>query len=227
MRRAYLRNVVAWKPPGGALAGAPEVRFLPPLVRRRCDDLTRAMLHVAEACAPPEALASSACVFASRRASLTAMVELLSALADGKPLSPNTFSHSVHNAPAGVFSVWAQNRNACSSVAAGRETFVSALLEALGLLARDPGRDVLLVCGDEAPPPPLPRGAGETVATHAVALWLGARGDGNALTLSLEASTAAAAPRASDALAFAEWWGGAAPALSLSHGKRRWTLTRG
>ena len=143
MRRALVRNVVSWTPPDGALAGAPDARFLPPLVRRRCDDLTRAMLHVAHECAPAEALAACACVFASRHASLTALVELLGSIAATKPLSPNTFSHSVHNAPAGVFSVWAQNRSACSSIAAGRESFVCGLVEALCLLSRDPSRDAI------------------------------------------------------------------------------------
>ncbi len=228
MRRAFVRNVAVWTPASGAGAGAPDVRFLPPLVRRRCDDLTRAMLHVAQACATPEALAACACVFASRHASLTALVELLSSLVAGKPLSPNVFSHSVHNAQAGVFSVWAQNRNACSSVAAGAETFLAALVEALALLAREPGRDVLLVCGDEFPLAPFGDDPAERAPTHALALTLGAGGEGAPLSLALERADGDDGPRTlPDALAFAAWWPSAAPSLALSHGGRRWTLTRG
>jgi hypothetical protein len=223
-----VRSVAAWTPPAGTLAGAPDVRFLPPLVRRRCDDLTRAMLHAAQACASPEALAACACVFASRHGSLTALVELLDSLVAAKPLSPNTFSHSVHNAPAGVFSVWAQNRGACSSVAAGRETFVTALVESLGLLAREPARDVLLVCGDEFALAPFAAEIGADAPTRAVALLLGASGEGAALSLALERADGETGSAADpDELAFAAWWASTAQSLALVHGERRWTLTRG
>ncbi|HEY8120729.1 MAG TPA: beta-ketoacyl synthase chain length factor [Myxococcota bacterium] len=227
MRRAWLRNLAVWTPPDGALAGAPEARFLPPLVRRRCDDLTRALLHVARECASPEQLAACACVFASRHASLSALVELLEALAAGKPLSPNTFSHSVHNAPAGVFSVWAQNRHACSSLAAGRESFACGWLEALGLLARDPTRDVLLVCGDEFPLAPLTPHAAAPAPTHALAVLLGSSGAGAPIELALEAAPENAEARAEpDELAFARWWAGDAAVLALAHSGRRWLLRR-
>jgi len=226
MKRAVVRRVVAWQPPEGELAGAPEARFLPPLVRRRCDDLTRAMLHVANECAPAGALAQCACVFASRHASLSALVELLSALAAGKPLSPNTFSHSVHNAPAGVFSVWAGNRNACSSIAAGRESFLCGLVEALGLLDREPTRDVLLVCGDEFPLAPLTPHAQPLAPTHAVAVLLTMQGDGDAVELALVNRSVASSGSEPDELAFARWWESGTPELDLAHSDRLWTLSR-
>ena len=227
MRRALVRRVVSWTPADGALAGAPDARFLPPLVRRRCDDVTRAMLHVANECANAEQLAACACVFASRYASLSALVELLEALAAGKPLSPNTFSHSVHNAPAGVFSVWAKNRNACSSIAAGHESFACGLLEAFCLLAREPARDVLLVCGDEYPLAPLTPHADALAPTHALALLLGTGGEGAPLELVLEqGSTAREAGRGPDELAFAAWWSKGEPAFTLEHAPRRWILRR-
>ena len=227
MRRALVRRVVSWTPADGALAGAPDARFLPPLVRRRCDDVTRAMLHVANECASAEQLAACACVFASRHASLSALVELLEALAAGKPLSPNTFSHSVHNAPAGVFSVWAKNRNACSSIAAGRESFACGLVEALCLLAREPQRDVLLVCGDEYPLAPLTPHADAIAPTHAVALLLGTSGQGAPLEIALAAGSGTAEPgRAPDELAFAAWWPTSESELALEHAARRWILRR-
>jgi len=227
MKRALVRRVVAWTPAEGALAGAPEARFLPPLVRRRCDDLTRAMLQVAHECGSAQQLEACACVFASRHASLTALVELLDSLTNAKPLSPNTFSHSVHNAPAGVFSVWAKNRNACSSIAAGRESFACGLVEALGLLAREPARDVLLVCGDEFPLAPLTPQADVLAPTHAVAVLLGASGEGVPLELALEAATADAAAAAEpDELAFARWWTRDQRELPLRHANRTWLLRR-
>ncbi|MBM4384412.1 MAG: beta-ketoacyl synthase chain length factor [Deltaproteobacteria bacterium] len=227
MKRALVRQVVAWKPDAGAQAGAPDARFLPPLVRRRCDDVTRAMLHVAHECASAAQIEACACVFASRHASLTALVELLDSITTGRALSPNTFSHSVHNAPAGVFSVWAKNRSACSSISAGRESFVCGLVEALGLLAREPERDVLLVCGDEFPLAPLTPHADVLAPTHAVALLLGESGDGAPLVLALDSVTERAeSPAEPDELAFVRWWSGPEASLTLVHETRRWLLRR-
>jgi hypothetical protein len=126
-----------------------------------------------------------------------------------------------------VFSVWAHNKNACSSIAAGPETFACALLEALGLLAREPTRDVLLACGDEYALAPLTESARPLAPTHAVAVLLGSAGEGTPLELALEACEEREAPHAlPDALAFARWWHSDARELCLEHGPRRWRLSR-
>ena len=70
MLSVSLRRFAAWAPgladPGawqagarapapGGREGSPEARFLPPMLRRRCTALSRAMLHVAfEACPEQE-----------------------------------------------------------------------------------------------------------------------------------------------------------------------------
>ena len=244
MTSAVVRRLAAWAPgltteedwrsfsaaPHAleAQPGAPDARFLPPLVRRRCDDLTRALLHVANACAA-EQLASCATVFASRFSCLTSLVELVEALVAGRALSPNTFSHSVHNAPVGVLSVWARNRNAGSSIAAGHESFACGLLEALCFLARDPTRDVLLLSGDEYALAPFTPHARPHAPTHALAMLLGASGAGDPLAFDLEAMDggASAAPRdLPDTLAFARWWYSPSSALALEHPPRRWVARR-
>jgi hypothetical protein len=245
MTRAVVREVAAWAPglatkPAwreracaaqtiAPIAGAPDARFLPPLVRRRCDDLTRALLEVANESGAAEQLADCAAVFATRHASLTALAELLDALAEGRALSPNTFSHSVHNAPAGVFSVWANNRNACSSVAAGSETFLCGVLEGLGLLAREPARDVLLVCGDEYAPAPFTASTRPLAPTHAIALRFGSAGDGTTIELALEtASEVGGDPGDAmpDELEFARWWYSESKEIAFEHGPRRWVFRR-
>jgi hypothetical protein len=71
-----------------------------------------------------------------------------------KVLSPTKFHNSVHNAPAGYWSISAQNRAPSSSVACGRESFPAALLEA-AVLAVQAERPVLLVAADVAVEGPL------------------------------------------------------------------------
>lgn len=71
-----------------------------------------------------------------------------------KVLSPTKFHNSVHNAPAGYWSISAENRAPSSSVANGRESFPVALLES-AVLAVTKRQPVLLVAADVAVEGPL------------------------------------------------------------------------
>jgi hypothetical protein len=64
-----------------------------------------------------------------------------------KVLSPTKFHNSVHNAPAGYWSISAENRAPSSSIAGSRHSFPVAFLEA-GVFATVESRPVLLVTAD-------------------------------------------------------------------------------
>ena len=89
-----------------------------------------------------------AVVFASRHGNINESVGLFQRLARQEPLSPTRFSHTVHNAQAGLFSIAAANRSGSSSISAREETFACGFLEALTFIERNPERSVLLVVGD-------------------------------------------------------------------------------
>ena len=109
----------AWSRAPAPLAheGAPNIAFIPPAVRRRCTRLTKMMLRAAfDACG--EALRSDVrTVFASRHGAIHVAVDILASITSGEPVSPMKFSHSVHNAQAGLYSIAAGNRCASSSLA--------------------------------------------------------------------------------------------------------------
>jgi hypothetical protein len=209
-------------------AGAPEARFLPPLLRRRCDALSRMMLHVAEQCCPSELRSSIACVFASRHGSFGTTVALLEDLARDAALSPARFSHSVHNAQAGLFSIWAENRTASMSLAAGPGTFAHAFLEAVCLLHRERGRPVLLVHGDEEVPDPIVPLVERREGSFALALLLASEGPGPALRFAHAPDRAAPvpAPPRSGGLEFLRWWLAEEPELRLDHEGGAWSFAR-
>ncbi len=71
-----------------------------------------------------------------------------------KILSPTRFHNSVHNAPAGYWSISAGNREPSSSIAGSWESFPLAMLEA-GTLSVAEARPVLLVVSDICVPAPL------------------------------------------------------------------------
>ena len=125
--------------------------YLSGLLRRRLDRSGRMALSTAWPCA--EGLSSVPCVFASRHGVLDRTLELLIALARDEILSPTSFSLSVHNSNAGLFSIARGDRAAAIALAAGRDSLGMSLLEGANLIAE--GADEVLVCyvDDKAPAP--------------------------------------------------------------------------
>jgi hypothetical protein len=81
----------------------PDVSYLPSLLRRRLDRSGRMAMSTAWPCA--EGLDSVQSVFACRHGALGRTVELLTNLSREEPLSPTSFSLSVHNSTLGLFSI--------------------------------------------------------------------------------------------------------------------------
>jgi hypothetical protein len=210
-----------------ATQGAPDVKFVPAMLRRRCDALGRMMLHVAhEACPEPE-LARLPTVFASRHGSFETRVSMLENLARHEPVSPARFSHSVHNAQSGLFSIWTRNQAASTSLTAGADTFAHGLLESVGLLARGTAGSVLYVVGDQTIPEPLGWMAEQHPGNYALALWIAPRSpDGSGFELALEAGRGEPESPWPDALRFVAWWLGDAPTFRIDHGHLAWTFSR-
>jgi hypothetical protein len=216
----------AWVREPGALArdGRPDVEFLPPLQRRRCDQLTRMMLEVAQRCCGEHEPAALASVFASRHGPFATMTGLLGDLARGEPLSPAKFSHSVHNTPLGIFSIYTGNRLPSNSVAGGADTFAYGFLEAVGMLRRESGRPVLLVVGDEPVPAELLSLAPESHGAYALALLLE---PGEEVTFALTQVNEDDARRQwPDALEFLRWWLSGDAEFSIRRSLRQWTWRR-
>jgi hypothetical protein len=208
-------------------AGQPDVPFLPAGVRRRATRLTRVMLHVAFDCSEGEDRAGLRTVFASRHGAIHVAVKILASIAKGETVSPLQFSHSVHNAQAGLFSIATGNRNASSSIAAGDDTFAHGFLEALLHLERSPDQCVLLVVGDEPLPGNLAHLVDEPATTYGLALLLARRGEGVPVEVELGASHAPRKDREwPDALEFVRFLASGAGELTLESGRRRWHWRR-
>jgi hypothetical protein len=206
----------------------PDVSFLPALQRRRCDSLARAMLYVAHECCPDEDIASVPTVFASRHGPIATTVTLLRDLAEQRPVSPTRFSHSVHNTPAGLFSIWSGNRQPSASVSARQESFVQGYVEALCMLHRSATGRVLFVTGDEALPDELAALHDECPGGYAVALLL-ARDEADAALRLDRRPDPAGQPLSRawpDALEFVRWWLSDEPTLAIARGGILWTWAR-
>jgi len=210
-----------------AVEGSPAARFLPAMLRRRCSPLARMMLTAAFECCEEAELADVATVFASRHGNINESVGMFDRLAQREALSPTRFSHTVHNAQAGLFSIAAGNREASSSLSAGEESFACGYLEALTFLERAPERPVLLVTADAPLCDTFAPLVEEPRAAYAVALLLETATADTGMTLALESAAEPDAPaRWPGALEFLRWYLGGAPKLALTAGARRWVWER-
>lgn len=123
---------------------------IPGRERRRAPALVKLSVEVAhQACDMGDiAKTEVASVFCSAMGDSEIATYICQTLASPvKVLSPTKFHNSVHNAPAGYWSISAENRAPSSSVAGSRHSFPLALLEA-GVFATVESRPVLLVVAD-------------------------------------------------------------------------------
>ena len=209
--------------------GAPAVRFVPALMRRRCDQLSRMVLEVLWRALGDCEPGSVASVFASRHGSFATMISMLEDLATDSPLSPNRFSHSVHNTQAGLFSICFKNYNVSTSIAARDETFAHGFLEAVSLINADPSRPVLLVTADEPIPADIAELSDREDGAYALALLLGPANGGDCVEVRVEAGAATnSAPHPShpQALLFLRWLLSDSSTLRLPHRRRTWVWER-
>lgn len=207
--------------------GQPEVPFLPPNVRRRATRLTRLMLRVAFDCSEGVDRAGLRTVFASRHGAIHVAMKIIYTIARGEAVSPLQFSHSVHNAQAGLYSIAFGNQQASSSISAREDTFGHAFLEALLHLERRPDTPVLLVIGDEPIPDNLAHLVDEPKITYGVALLLANEGEGTPLEFGMEPSHAPRKARPwPDALEFVRFLALGEQSASLESGRRRWSWKR-
>jgi hypothetical protein len=144
--------------------GEPDLLQMPPLLRRRAGRLLRMACDVAY-----RALGDAKdvpTIFGSRYGDSERAFAILSDLAEGRTLSPASFSLSVHNATGGLFSMARRDTASSIAVAAGEATAESAMIEACGVLAEGAPR-ALVVCTDCALTDVYARYADVAPATYA------------------------------------------------------------
>jgi hypothetical protein len=143
---------------GASAAGLPlaSPATLPPNERRRASQVVRLTLACAEQALQAGALSGRdvRTVFASDEGTGEVCQQMLEALATTRLPSPLLFHNSVHNAPAGYFSIAQRNRQSATSVSLGVDSFAAGLLCAAAE-ARSTGQPVLLLSYDPAMTAPL------------------------------------------------------------------------
>lgn len=121
-------------------------------------------------------------VFSSTHGELAKSLEMIKLIEAGEEISPTTFSLSVHNAIAGLFSIAFGNTAEITVLASGEDGIASAFIESLGLLQAG-AQKVLMVFYDEPLPDFYPAEPFQlsTDSRCAVALKIAKDGEGQAM----------------------------------------------
>jgi hypothetical protein len=146
--------------------------MLQPNERRRTTRTIKIALQAAEeAMQTWDACDSLQSVFSSSEGDLDIIDQICQSLAlPDRPVSPTQFHNSVHNAPAGYWSMGSGSQAASTSLAGLEGSFASALVEASVQVVSE-NRPILMVCYDQ-PPPPLLKDFIPIQAPFSVALLL-------------------------------------------------------
>ncbi len=127
-----------------------EANLIPAMMRRRMSKLSKLAVQTAIQLLNDNDV--DYLVFSSRHGELHRSADLIKEIIQGEEASPMSFSQSVHNTAAGLSTIATKKALPVTSIAAGANTFQSAITEAWIYLKENPSNRVLLVDFDE----PLP-----------------------------------------------------------------------
>ena len=144
---------LAWAFDDRIIAGrsTPSIQAMPSILRRRAGFLGKMALEVAYQCLG--ARTNIPTVFSSRHGEASRSADLLLDLASAVPLSPTSFSLSVHNSAGGLFSIARGDRAPNMALAAGTSSVEHAVIEACGLISE--GAPAVLLVVYDCPLPAL------------------------------------------------------------------------
>lgn len=130
--------------------GKAEVSAIPAMMRRRMSSLSKLAVQTSLELLSEHHV--DYLVFASRHGELARSAKLIEDILAGEEASPMAFSQSVHNTAAGLATIASKKPIPLTSIAAGDNTFQSAILEAWLHLASHPQDKVMVIDFDEPVP---------------------------------------------------------------------------
>lgn len=144
--------------------------WVPAMQRRRMTPFVKMVLHTAHQVTNDKGYENMPVVFSSRHGDFHKTANLLGELGEKQPLSPTGFGLSVHNAAIGMYSIISGNTQPMNAIAAGKDSFACALIEAYIKLVEYKQPHILLVHTDESLPEPYTTFVDEAQITHSIAL---------------------------------------------------------
>ncbi len=154
----------------------PSLDFLDNASRRRLTLQSKMIFHAVEQAAGWPPLDELPMIFASRFSENQITTSILREIINNDLISPLNFGLSVHNSPAGTFSISARNHAPSDSISAEEDSFIMALVNAKARLNEKLAGRVMVVMHEEPLDPVYSRYLTEVQTPYALALVLGNSG---------------------------------------------------
>ena len=207
---------------------APVLDWVPAMQRRRLSDFAKMALHVAQQAATNAHSEMLPVVYATRHGDFHRTSKILKDLAAGDALSPTSFGLSVHNAVIGLYSILTNNQAKMSTISAGANTVLMALVEAYSQLVANQLDEIMLVYCDQALPDDYKKYEKSPAIDLSFACILRLEGEGQSLTLSPQPVQAVSVETDLQSAAICQLLAGELPSNSLNVGANQgatWQLT--
>ncbi len=203
----------------------PALKNIPAMQRRRLSPFAKLSLHCALE-ASGEHSAHIDAVFSSRHGDLHRTAQLIENIATKEALSPTHFGLSVHNAVAGLFSIYTGNKAPISAVACGEHSFITGLIDTVAKLHSNKLERILYVYSDLIVPDVYKDYVSEQEQSIAIALLIEpAKSDSNTYSIQQQKSKIEIKPLL-PSLAFLDYYYAKEKSLSLCLNQQNWLLRR-
>jgi hypothetical protein len=166
------------------------------------------------------------CVFASRHGDLHKTSKLIEDVAQNNDLSPTHFGLSVHNAVAGLYSIFTKNKQAMTATSAGEDSFLMALVDGYAKLNSQNLDKILIVYTDEVVPEKYSPYVPNTEKTMSVALILKRQTNESNLSINFQPQTNNKNTRLFQPLAFLSFLYGENINMTIDSTRYRWSLNK-
>lgn len=150
----------------------PKLDFVPAMQRRRLSPFAKIALYIANKTLEHDVDKKNdiPIIFSSRHGDIHKTSILLEDLAHQEMLSPTAFALSVHNAVPSLYSILTGNKAAINAIAAGKDSFFMALVDAYVRLSTGVCDEVLLIHADQNIPEVYGSFQDELQISHAIAM---------------------------------------------------------
>ncbi|MCI2282605.1 beta-ketoacyl synthase chain length factor [Colwellia sp. MSW7] len=149
----------------------PGLKEIPAMQRRRLSKFAKLTMQcVLETLADEKE--TLPCVFSSRHGDLHKTSKLIEDVAKKSDLSPTHFGLSVHNAVAGLYSIFSNNKQPMTATSAGEDSLLMALVDGYAKLESRQLDKILVVYTDEIVPEKYSSYVSDAEKTMSVALLL-------------------------------------------------------
>lgn len=166
------------------------------------------------------------CVFSSRHGDLHKTSKLIEDVAQKNDLSPTHFGLSVHNAVAGLYSIFSKNKQPMTATSAGEDSFLMALIDGYAKLESQNLDKILIVYTDEVVPKKYKPYVSDVEKTISIALILKRQQGENDIIINFNSQKNENIPTIFQPLSFLSFYNSNCTQIDINSKRYQWTLSK-